>query len=329
MRASSAVGVDVGGKHIAVGLMERDGRVVRQLQTLTPQGGAGAIIDAIVGLIAETTAGVDPALIAGIGIGLPAQIDFTRQSVEWCTNLPLAGVDVRVLVAAGTGHEVTLENDAHCAAIGEVRFGAAKGVGDVVMITLGTGVGGALVLDGEPYRGSRGLAGEIGHMVVRVGGALCPCGASGHLEAYLGSRAIAASGQTAAAAAGGEALRVRAGGDPEAVSADDVVQAARAGDPAACAVLLEVGEILGEALVGIVNLLNPRLIVVGGGIGESADLLVTRAAELIAEKALEGRRDVAVVAALLSNDAGVLGAAALAFDEHDGHDRRAEDFDLD
>ncbi len=104
---------------------------------------------------------------------------------------------------------------------------------------------------------------------------------------------------------------------PTAVTARHVIEAARAGDPVARDILLEAGEILGEALVGIVNLLNPRLIVVGGGIGESADMLVARAAEVIAEKALEGRRDVAVVQAMLSNDAGILGAAALAFDEHD------------
>jgi glucokinase len=323
MRATYAVGVDVGGTHIAVGLMELGGRVVKQTAILTPQNSAEAVIDAIVALVAEASAGVEPTDIAGIGIGLPAQIDFRRQSVEWCTNLPLAGVDVRALVSAGTGHEVTIENDGHCAGIGELRFGAAKGVRDVVMITLGTGVGGALLLDGEPYRGSRGLAGEIGHMVVRIGGAPCPCGADGHLEAYVGSRSIGARGQEAARSERGEAMRALAGGDRAAVTAEHVVRAAAAGDEAARDILLETGEILGEALVGIVNLLNPRLIVVGGGVGESADALVARAGEVIAEKALEGRCDVKVVQALLSNDAGILGAAALAFDESDKRENRS------
>ena len=139
----------------------------------------------------------------------------------------------------------------------------------------------------------------------------------GHLEAYLGSQAIAARGKAAARTPAGEALRARAGGNPDAVNARHVIEVALAGDATARDILLDAGEILGEALVGIVNLLNPRLIVVGGGIGESADMLVARAAEVIAEKALEGRRDVEVVQALLSNDAGVLGAAALAFDEYD------------
>ena len=124
----------------------------------------------------------------------------------------------------------------------------------------------------------------------------------------------------AARAYSGQEIRDRANGDAEAVTAEHVLQAALAGDEIARGILLEAGDILGEALVGIVNLLNPRLIVIGGGIGESADMLVARAAEVIAEKALAGRRDVKVVQALLGNDAGVLGAAGLAFDEHDSRE---------
>jgi len=321
MRPEYAVGVDVGGTHIAAGLMDRTGRVVEHARTLTPETGSSEIIHAIVTLISETVAGVPPREIAGIGIGLPAQIDYLKQSVEWCTNLPLAGVDVASLVARGAGHDVTIDNDGHCAGIGEFRFGAAKGVQDFVMITLGTGVGGALFLGGEPYRGSRGFGGEIGHMIVDLGGSPCPCGAAGHLEAYLGSRAIAARGREAARSVVGEALVSRAGGNPDAVTTRNVIEAALAGDRASSDILLEAGDILGEALVGIVNLLNPELLVVGGGIGESADQLVRRAAEVIADKALAGRGDVRVVQALLSNDAGILGAAALAFDEHE---KRAE-----
>ncbi len=263
MRATYAVGVDVGGTHIAAGLMERTGRVVKRTQTLTPKKGALSVVDAIIDLISETIAVADPSQLAGIGIGLPAQIDFLKQSVEFCTNLPLAGVDVRALVMSGTHQNTTLDNDGHCAAIGESRFGAARGVRNFVMITLGTGVGGALLLDGDLYRGSRGLAGEIGHVLVRLDGPPCPCGASGHIESYLGSPAIAARGREAARAQSGEAIRTGAGGDPDAVTAEHVVQAALAGDGVARDILLEAGNILGEALVGIVNLLNPRLIVVG------------------------------------------------------------------
>ncbi len=321
MRTSYAIGVDVGGTRIAAGLVERKGRTIKEVRALTPaDAGPFAVVDAIIDLIEDVASGVHPGEIAGIGVGLPAQIDFLKQSVEFCTNLPLAGVDMRSLIMSRVKHLVTMDNDGNCAGIGESRFGAAKGVRDFVMITLGTGVGGALFLDGEPYRGSRGLGGEIGHMVVQLDGPPCPCGGSGHIESFLGRPAIAVRGRAAAEEYKATAIRNEAGGDASAVSAEDVINAALKGDEIARNILLDAGEVLGEALVGIVNLLNPKLIVVGGGIGESCGFLVERAAEVIGAKALAGRRDVRVVQAELGNDAGVLGAAALAFDEYDSRE---------
>jgi glucokinase len=321
MRTTYAVGVDVGGTRIAAGLVERKGRMLKEVRALTPaEAGPFAIVDAIIDLITEVTAGVHPGEIAGIGVGLPAQIDFLKQTVEFCTNLPLAGVDMRSLIMSRVRHPVAIDNDGNCAGIGESRFGAAKGVRDFVMITLGTGVGGALFFNGEPYRGSRGLAAEIGHMVVRLDGPPCPCGGKGHIESYMGRPAIAAAGRAAAAEYRGRAIREQAGGNDERVTAEDVINAALKGDEIARQILLDAGEVLGEALVGIVNLLNPRLIVVGGGVGESCPFLVERAAGVIDRNALAGRRDVRVAQAELGNDAGALGAAALAFDEHDSRE---------
>ncbi len=321
MRTSYAIGVDVGGTRIAAGLIERKGRSLKEVRALTPaDSGPFAIVDAIIELIEDVASSVHPGEIAGIGVGLPAQIDFLKQTVEFCTNLPLAGVDMRSLIMSRVRHSVTIDNDGNCAGIGESRFGAAKGVRDFVMITLGTGVGGALFLDGEPYRGSRGLGGEIGHMVVQLDGPPCPCGGQGHIESYLGRPAIAAKGREAASEYAGQAIRDEAGGDAAKVTAEDVINAALKGDEIALGILLEAGDVLGEALVGIVNLLNPKLIVVGGGIGESCAFLVERAAEVIDSRALAGRRDVRMVQAELGNDAGVLGAAALAFDEHDSRE---------
>jgi glucokinase len=321
MRTSYAIGVDVGGTRIAAGLVERKGRTIKGVRALTPaDAGPFAVVDAIIDLIEDVAATVHPGEIAGIGVGLPAQIDFLKQTVEFCTNLPLAGVDMRSLIMSRVKHSVTIDNDGNCAGIGESRFGAAKGVRDFVMITLGTGVGGALFLDGEPYRGSRGLGGEIGHMVVQLDGPPCPCGGNGHIESFLGRPAIAARGRSAAEEYKANAIRDEAGGDAASVSAENVINAALKGDEIARGILLDAGEILGEALVGVVNLLNPKLIVVGGGIGESCGFLVERAAQVIGAKALAGRRDVRIVQAELGNDAGVLGAAALAFDEHDSRE---------
>lgn len=321
MRTSYAVGVDVGGTRIAAGLVERKGRVVKDAKRLTPKTGPFAVVDTIIDLVEEVSSGAHQSEVAGIGIGVPAQIDFMRQSIEFCTNLPLAGVDVRSLVMSRSKLDVTMDNDGHMAALGEVRYGAAKGARDFLMITVGTGVGGGIYLNGEPYRGSRGMGGEIGHIVVQMdGGEPCPCGGAGHLESYVGRPAIAAKGRQAAEQFRGREILAAAGGTLDAVTAESVVLAAKAGDPVAREILLSCGDILGRALVGFVNIFNPKLVVIGGGIGEAADFMVERAAEVMQGEALAGRRDVSVVQAVLGNDAGILGAAALAFDEHDQHE---------
>jgi glucokinase len=320
MRTSYAVGVDVGGTRIAVGLVERKGRVIKDAKRLTPKTGPFAVIDTIIDLVEEVEAGTQPSEVAGIGIGIPGQIDFLRQSVEFCTNLPLAGVDVRSLIMSRRKQEVTVDNDGNLAALGEARYGAAKGARDFIMITVGTGVGGGIFINGEPFRGSRGLGSEIGHVVMQMDGPLCPCGGAGHLEAYMGRPAIATAGRDAAKAFSGREILNAAGGSVEGVTAEAVLFAAKAGDPVARQILLDCGVVLGRALVGFVNIFNPQLICVGGGIGESADFMVERAAEVMQGEALAGRRDVKVVQAVLGNDAGILGAAAMAFEEHDSRE---------
>ena len=320
MRTSYAVGIDVGGTRIACGLVERKGRIIKDVKRLTPHTGPFAVVDTIIELAEEVQVGLQSSEVAGVGIGLPAQVDFLKQSVEWCTNLPLAGVDVRSLVMSRLRQEVTLDNDGNLAAFGESRYGAGTGTRDFLMITLGTGVGGGLFIDGEPYRGSRGLGGEVGHMVIDLDGPPCPCGGTGHIESYLGRPAIAARGQEAARGPGGEAILRAAGGSVDAVTAEAVIIAGNMGDPVAREILLEAGNTLGRSLVGLVNLLNPQIIVVGGGVGEACPFVVERAAEVVASEALAGRRDVRIVQAELGNDAGILGAAALAFDEYDSRE---------
>ncbi|NTU71803.1 MAG: ROK family protein [Coriobacteriia bacterium] len=320
MRTSYAVGVDVGGTRIAAGLVERKGRIVKDAKRLTPKTGPFAVVDTIIDLVEEVQTGTQPSEVAGIGIGIPGQIDFLRQSVEFCTNLPLAGVDVRALVMSRMRQEVTVDNDGHLAAFGESRFGAAKGARDFIMLTVGTGVGGGIFIDGNPYRGSRGLGGELGHVVVDLDGPPCPCGGNGHLEAYLGRPAIAARGKEAAAAYTGREILNAAGGSIDGVTAESVLFAAKNGDPVAREILLDCGDVLGRSLVGFVNIFNPRLVCIGGGIGEACDFMVERAAQVVQGEALAGRRDVSIVQAVLGNDAGILGAAAMAFDEHDSRE---------
>lgn len=321
MRGAYAIGVDVGGTRIAAGLVERKGRIVREAKLLTPKAaGPFAIVDAIVGMIEDITSGVHASEIAGVGIGLPAQVDFLRQSVEFSTNLPLGGVDVRGLVMSRLKYPVTIDNDGHTAALGESSFGIAKGVKDFVMVTLGTGVGGGVFIGGRLMRGARGFGGEVGHLVIDVDGPPCPCGGTGHLESYAARPAIVRDARRAAATYHGSSITRLAGGDEDAITAEIVVRGANDGDEAALEIMGRVGDMLGEALVGLVNILNPQAIVVGGGIGESCPLVSERAAARVAAEALAGRRDVKVLIAALGNDAGVAGAAALAFEDHDSRE---------
>jgi glucokinase len=318
--ASYAVGIDIGGTNMAAGLVDRKGRMVADGRMLTPKSGPFAVIDAVADLFAEVTAQVRPNEVAGIGIGLPAQVDFTRQSVEFCTNLPLTGVDVRSLVGSRTKHLVTIDNDVHTAALGESRFGAAQGSRDWVMVTVGTGVGGAMFLDGKLYRGCRGLGGEIGHMVIELDGVECPCGGRGHIEAYVARPAIASAGREYAATYAGARLAEMAGGDPSAVTAEDVIVLAREGDARCEGIIHQAALLLGRSLVGIVNLLNPQLIVIGGGVAEGNTVFPDAAMSAIRGEALAGRNDVTVKLAALGNDAGLLGAAVLALDEYDSRE---------
>lgn len=321
MIASYAIGVDVGGSRIYVGLVDTKGRVVKDAKTLTPKDkGPFAIVDTIIGLVKEVTVGVPSTDIAGIGVGVPAQVDFRRQEIEYCTNLPLTGIDVRSLLHTGLRLPVCMDNDSHLAAFGEARYGAARDVDDFLMVTLGTGVGGGLWFNGKPYRGHRGLGAEVGHIVVNVKGPECPCGGKGHLEAYLGRPAIARLGQQIADDPIGRAILKEAGGNAEDIDAEAIIAAARKGDEMAKSILSDLGGILGQALVSFVNALNPQLICIGGGVGEIADELVATAAHTVNTQALAGRKDVSVIQGTLGNDAGILGAAALAFDEYESRE---------
>lgn len=317
MVAGYAIGVDVGATKTAVGLIDSKGRVVRDARNLTPkERGPFAIVDNIISLAREVSAGIAHSEVAGIGVGLPAQIDFARQEIEYCTNLPLAGVDVRSLVGTAFKLPVTIDNDGNLAVFGECRYGAGRNVSDVLMVTVGTGIGGGMFLSGEPYRGSRGLGAEFGHMVIDRRGPVCTCGGRGHLEAYLGRPALVAAAAARVAAHPESAILAHAGGSVAGIDADHIVAAANEGDEVALTVLREAGEILGDALVGLINAFNPKMVCIGGGIGESADGMFTVARDVALSQALAGRKDVTIVKATLGNDAGILGAAALAFDQY-------------
>jgi glucokinase len=289
------IGVDLGGTRIRAGLVEADGTIVASEERPTPLRSQDELLAA---LEAAVQSFGEP---AAIGFGIPSTLD--RGRVVGSVNVPLADVDLGGRMRARLGVPVAVDNDANAATIAEWRVGAARGATDVVMLTLGTGCGGGLILDGRPYRGALGAAGELGHMVLEHDGRPCQgaCTGRGHLEAYV-------SGLAAAVAA-----REAFGPDADAPT---VVERADAGDAAAKAILNEIGRRLGSALGSIVNAFNPEVIVIGGGFGVAAgEHLLGPARELLAREALLPGRDlVRVVPAELGPLAGVVGAGLVAFE---------------
>lgn len=287
------IGVDLGGTSIRVAVVDASGSIVSRVERPTPVGSEPDLLAALEGAIGEVfTAGV-----AAIGVAVPSRIDRARGRAVSSTNVPLDDLDLRDIVARRFGRPAQIENDATAAAIGEWQLGAGRGSRNLVMLTLGTGIGGGLILDGRPYRGTSGAAGEIGHIVVDLDGPPCQgtCNGRGHLEGL-------ASGTAAAALA-----RDLFGPDAD---AHTLVDAAEGGNRDAIAALERIGRYLGAGIASLVNLLEPELVVVGGGFAAAGELLLGPARAVLARDGVTPSRDtVRVVLAALGVDAGLVGAA--------------------
>lgn len=300
MRGGHAIGVDVGGTKILAGAVEADGTVRARLERATPRSGAEALLEALAAVV-EELAGVVGAG-SGVGLGIPSRVDVRRGVAMSSNNVPLHDVPVRDTLAARLGMQVTIDNDATVAALAESRLGAGRGVADAAMLTVGTGVGGGLVLGGRLYRGAVGAAGEVGHVVVVYGGLPCfgACTGRGHLEAYV-------SGTVA----DGHARRILG---PDA-DARDLLRAADEGHVDAAAAFEEMGSYLGTGIATIVNTLDVELVVIGGGFGTAAgERLLGPARPVAARESARLDDPVPIVAAELGADAGMVGAALVALD---------------
>jgi glucokinase len=300
--SARAIGIDVGGTKILAAVVSGDGSVGALLERQTDVSSEHALLAMLDGIVEELRDGDD--LIAALGFGLPSRIDQRRGRAVASVNIPLTDVDFRDRMHERHGLPVGIDNDANAAAIAEWRVGAARGASDVVMLTLGTGVGGGLILGGKPYRGATGSGAELGHIVLELDGAPCRCGGRGHLESF------------AAGPAADEVARRLYG---EASGAHELVRRAQAGEVEAVEALTGIGRYLGAGVATFVNVFEPELIVIGGGFGEAAgDLLLGPAREVLAQDGLSPNRDtVRIVAAQLGSDAGVIGAAMLAFEALD------------
>ena len=308
MPGRTAIGIDLGGTKVAGILMEEGGRVVRREERDTP---SDAVLDTVVGVAQALQTGQDS---QAIGVGAAGMVDFAAGAVPFAPNVALRDAPIRDLVSKRTGLPCVVDNDANCAAWGEFRFGAGRPYTHMLLVTVGTGIGGGIVWNGELYRGAHGFAAEIGHVIVEPGGPRCNCGNLGCWEQVASGRAIDRLGVEESKRNPQGRIAKLAG--ERGVSGRMVSDAAGEGDRAALAIMTEVGRRLGEGIAGLVNILDPQAVVVGGGVAEEGDLLLepARDAFLRAVEAPDRRPEVPILAAELGNDAGAMGAAALALD---------------
>jgi glucokinase len=308
-----ALGVDIGGTKTAVLVVDSDGVVVDRALCPTPGHDADEIERAVARLAAELRARHE---VVAVGVGAAGYIDAAGDTVLAATHLAWVDEPLRAKLEARTGLPVHVENDATAAAWAEHRFGAGRGCDPMLMVTVGTGVGGGIVVGGGLLRGWTGVGAEIGHTVLERDGRPCACGDRGCLEQYASGKALVREARAMAADHEGvaHALLALAGGDPQAIEGPMVTAAARDGDLVAVRSLALVGTALGRGIASLVNVLDPQRVVVGGGVADAGELLLGPAREEMA-KHVVGRAHRALpelVGAELNNAAGAVGAADLA-----------------
>jgi glucokinase len=307
------IGIDVGGTKIAAGVVDASGAIVARRQVPTASDEPSQILSAMVKVALELKAAAPVA--AAIGVGAAGLVDFARGVILGAPNLAYRNVGVRAALEDRLGLPTVVDNDANVAALGEALFGAGRGAGDQIMITVGTGIGGGIVIGGHIYRGAHGLGAELGHMVMDPDGPVCGCGNRGCWEAVASGNALGRLARERIEGGAGPELLASVGGDLDAITGELVGKAAVAGDAFARDVVASIGRLLGIGLASIVNIFDPDVIVVGGGAAAgTGEILLGPAREAMSEHILgtEWRPAVRVVPAALGNDAGIVGAAALA-----------------
>ena len=312
MATPRVIALDLGGTKLLSGVVDDEGVVEKRVVGATDTSSEDAVLaqveEAVEGLLEEGT--------AAIGMGIPSTIDQRRGEAVDSVNIPLSDVPLRDRLGARFGLPVAIENDANAAALAEHRRGAGRGSRHMVMLTLGTGVGGGLILDGNLYRGAIGAAAELGHITLDLHGPHCQgrCPGRGHLEVLASGRAADGYAREAAER-NPEGDLGRAAAEGKTVDARLAVELAAQDPGDARDVLSHVGFHLGVGIASLVNIFNPELVVIGGGFARAGDLLFEPARRVVAERALSPARDeVKVVPALLGVEAGLIGAGLVGFE---------------
>ena len=320
MQELPVLAIDVGGTKISAAIISNRGQIITKEYYLTqadegPQPVINRILSAIDGIF--SLGNIDSSQLAGISMAAAGIIDSNRGRITFSPNLPgWCDVPLRDIVKEKYLIDTFLLNDASAAALGEHNLGAGKGVDDLILLTVGTGIGGGIIIDGKLYFGSCGSAGEIGHMTIDVNGPKCSCGNDGCLEALASGTAIAREAITRINQGERSALTEIVDGKIEDITAEKVEMAARRGDSLAYEVIFKAANYLGVGMANLVNIFNPEMIIIGGGVANMGDLLLDPVRQVVQEKAFSlPAQAVRIVPAQLGNDAGLLGAAVFAFQQ--------------
>jgi len=307
-----AIGIDLGGTQVRAALIDADGKILRRTTLATAaDAGPEAVTDQLHHVAMSVSAGVSSEHLVGVGVSSPGPIDTERGiALSIPTLAGFVGISFKQMIRDRIGLPVWLENDGIAAALGEWRFGAGRGKQNLVYITVSTGIGGGVVLDGRLLHGSRGLAGHVGHMTIVRDGENCPCGNKGCWEAYASGTAFA------------QRARLRASGQSETmlgkteapIDGRAVFEAALKGDALAAALVVEEADLLGVGIANLLHLYSPDIVIIGGGVANGFDLLQPGISARIKSAAMPSFRDTPIVRAALGDNSGLIGAAALVFD---------------
>jgi glucokinase len=313
------IGVDLGGTTTTAGLVDEELNLLEAVERMSATSSQEELLQSLEEIIVELVER-SPSPVAAIGFGIPSMIDRSAGKAVMSVNVPLEDIEFTSHMSELTGLPVYIDNDANVAALAEWRAGAGQGCDDMIMITLGTGIGGGIIADGKVYRGATGSAAELGHMVIDVNGPDCPgaCDNKGCFETLASGTALARFAREEAVENPDSPLgRAHAAG--EILDGRLVAGLARDGDTRAARVMDKVGFYLGVGITNLVNIFNPKVFVIGGGVARAGDLLIDPAMKTLKTRGLRPNRDVVeVVTASLGPEAGMLGAACMALDELSG-----------
>lgn len=311
------IGIDVGGTNVKIALVDDNGKIIysNSVPTYAKMGyeyTVNNIKQAIKDLMKETN--TTPSDIEGIGFDFPGQVDCKTGVVKLAPNIPgWVNVPIAQMIEDEFHIPTRIDNDVRCAALGELKFGAGRGCENFICITVGTGIGSGIVINGKVVRGATNAAGELGHIKLQMnGGPICGCGDTGCLEAFASGPAIVAMAQDYIKGGKSTKFREMAAAEGGEITPYMVAKAAEEGDPVAKRIFEIVGEYIGIGLTSVINLLNPERVIIGGGVAESGELLLGSIRKTIKERAMVvAGNAVEIVPAQLGNSAGVIGASML------------------